>query len=94
MSNDNVGEDAQMLRRIETIEMYLKSLLALTMAPVLEEELSDDTAKAIYELVGVNTGQEIADKVGVSNATVSRALSRWAGMGILVKDGSHYTRVI
>jgi hypothetical protein len=74
------------------LEGLVATLVRVALRPVLEEELKEPSAQAIYEATGEKTAREIASAVGVGVATVSRTWTRWAALGLVVKDGTGYRR--
>jgi Fic family protein len=79
------------LRRIEEL---LATVVKAGLAPVLESELADKGQRFLYEHVGKLTGQELAKKSGLSTSTVSRTLQKWEQLGLLVKEGKGYRRIV
>jgi hypothetical protein len=74
------------------IEGLLRTLVRISMRSVMDEELKEPAARAIYEATGDHTAREIAAAAGIGVGTVSRTWSRWETMGLVVKDGTRYRR--
>lgn len=86
------GDEGALIAAVGRIENLLMILVRRAVQPVLEEELKDSTARAIYEATGEKTAREIAQATGVGVATVSRTWARWESLGLVVKEGSRYRR--
>jgi hypothetical protein len=74
------------------LEGLVSTLVRVALRPVLTEELKEPSAQVIYEGTGEKTAREIAIAAGVGVATVSRTWTRWAALGLIVKDGTGYRR--
>ena len=85
--------DSEVVARLERIEMLLAAIAKAQMRPALAEISKDHKTKQIYKLIGKHPGQDIAKKVGVSGATVSRALKNMESLGLIVKEGSQFRRL-
>ncbi len=73
----------------------LQILGRLQLRAVIEAELSDPKKKELYELTGgLLPVTKIAQKVGLSTGTISRTWQHWEDVGLLIKDGKSYRRVL
>ncbi|TKJ35706.1 MAG: hypothetical protein CEE38_13935 [Planctomycetes bacterium B3_Pla] len=80
--------------RLQRIEVLLTVLVKNQLSDVINKELGDSKKKKIYELTGKYSASEIGKKVGTSAMTVSRLWQGWENLGLLVKDGKGYRRII
>jgi hypothetical protein len=82
--------DVQVLRRIEE----LLALIARTMlSDRLDEILSDRNHRLLLEETGKLRVSQHAKKTGLSTG-ISRLWQKWVQIGLLVKDGKQYRRVL
>lgn len=86
------GSTDPVLASLLRLEVLVATLTRVALQPVLEKELKDPAAQVIYEATGEKTAREIASTAGVGLGTVSRTWARWAGLGLVVKDGTGYRR--
>lgn len=78
-------------RSNELLTVIAKALLA----PMIERELSDPKLAKLYELTGRDMPvQEIARVIRASATTISDAWQRWERLGLLVKDGRRYRKIL
>ena len=75
-------------------EALLKALVKLQMAPLLEKELEQEDDRKLYELTGKATQREIQKKLKMGPGRISATWARWEGMGLLVKEGNTYRKVV
>lgn len=79
---------------LKRIEESLYILVKTQLAPIFESELRDPKLAKIYEMTGNSSANEIAKKASCSATTVSGAWKRWEQMGLLIKDGKSYRKVL
>jgi len=77
-------------RTEELLEVIAKAL----MAPVMDTELADAKSAKLYELTGKASQAKIIEKLSMSSATISSTWKRWERMGLIVKDGKTYRKVL
>ena len=82
------------LERLDRIEHWLEIIAKTQLAPILEAELSDGRMSRLYDLTGKATAKELAKKLNCSLTTVSDSWKRWERLGLVVRDGRGYRRVI
>ncbi|HEY2934408.1 MAG TPA: helix-turn-helix domain-containing protein [Acidobacteriota bacterium] len=83
--------EVQALRRIEE----LLALIARTvLSDRLDEILSDRNHRLLLEETGKLPVSQLAKKTGLSTGTISRLWQKWEQIGLLVKDGKQYRRVL
>lgn len=88
---EEISEELEALRRIGEL---LGVLARRALADHLDEIMSDKNHRLILEQTGKLTAKQLADKIGTSAMTVSRLWQRWEQIGLLVKDGKQYRRVL
>lgn len=89
----SLSTSEQLVASLSRIEELLGILVRQSVRPALAQEFEDPISKAIYLATGDYTAREIAQKVGVGIATVSRAWARFEGLGLVMKEGSRYRRI-
>jgi transposase len=62
--------------------------------PVLQVELADPRMAELYDLTGTYSQREIKKKLNMSATTISEAWKRWERLGLLVREGQEYRRVV
>jgi hypothetical protein len=73
----------------------LQILVRVQLRAVIEAELSDPKRKDLYELTGGSLPvKQISEKVGLGTGTISRTWQHWEDVGLLIKDGKSYRRVL
>lgn len=76
------------------IKDYLEALVKINLIRILENEFKDSKFKTIYELTGVKSIKEISKKVNISTGAISNLWARWENLGILIKEGKRYRKVV
>jgi DNA-binding MarR family transcriptional regulator len=90
-NKDQITDELRTLKRIEE----LLALIAKAMrSEQLAEILIDKKHRLLYEGAGQFPVTELAKKTDLSPATISRLWQKWEQMGLLVKDGKQYRRVL
>lgn len=70
-------------------------LVKAQLRSIIETELSDNKRKELYVLTGDSVPiKKISERVGMSTGTISRIWQHWENVGLLIKDGKSYRRVI
>jgi biotin operon repressor len=70
-------------------------LVKAHLRPVIEAELSDSKRKELYLLTGGSVPiKKLSEKLGMSTGAISRVWQHWEDVGLLIKDGKSYRRVI
>jgi len=90
-TNQEESEELQALRRIEDL---LTVLARAALADRIDEIMSDKTYRLILEQTGRLTVTQLAERTGVSAMTISRLWQKWEQIGLLVKDGKRYRKVL
>ena len=76
------------------IEQMLAALVKLQACAVLEKELADETDRKLYELTGSATSRAIQKTLKIGQARISATWARWERMGLLIKKGRTYNKVV
>lgn len=79
---------------LQRIEELLNALLKVQLAPVLEKELSDGTKAKLYEATGQFGVVEMSKKLKRSTGWISGVWKSWEQLGLIVKDGGAYRRIL
>ena len=87
-------DNAEVLKSLSRIEQLLVLLTKTQLAPLLQQEFADPRMAQPYELTGSRGQREIKKKLNLSANTISDAWKRWEQMGLLVKEGQEYRRVL
>lgn len=73
----------------------LTTVAKVLMAPLLERELAEPKLAKLYDLTGKDLAvTALAKRLGMSSKTISVAWQRWERLGIVVKDGKRYRKVV
>jgi len=89
-----MSEQTEVLTCLRRIEDLLVALLKREVSDVLEKELSDDNMRKIYALTGECTARELSEETGLGIATISRVWQRWENLGLIVKEGKKYRKLL
>jgi hypothetical protein len=80
--------------RLARIEELLTALVKLALKETLREELSNPKAKTIYQRTGQSTRPQLEKLTKFSGGKISGLWQRWEQLGLLIKDGKSYRRLI
>ena len=74
----------------------LLTLLAkIAVTETLRRELASRKLQHLYRLTGQGLAvKQLSAKVGMAVGPISEAWQRWESLGLLIKDGKHYRRVL
>ena len=86
--------DDQVRESIARIEEHLATLVKLQMVPVLEKELQADFCRKLWPHTGKATIREIQKKLKCRPNKISETWKRWLQLGLVVKDGQTYRKVV
>ena len=89
-----MSEESDALAVLKRIELLLAALVKKQMSSILEQELSDDKKRELYLLTGKKTMRELVSQTNSSSATISGLWQRWESLGLLVKNGKKYVKVV
>lgn len=79
---------------LERIETWLALLARVQLRPVLEAELAPPGMARLYELTGTLSVTELGKKLGRATGSISNTWRRWEQLGLLVKEGRRYRKVL
>lgn len=91
MTNEKIGGDSQSLERLEEL---LKLIAKTLLSDKIEEIFGDKRQRILYEETGETPVKQLAKKTGFSAGKISNLWEKWERMGLLVKDGKQYRKVI
>ena len=87
--------ETDMISLAQRTNELLSVLVKIQLHDVLERELADPKRKRLYELTGGPlTVKEISKKVGMATGPISGTWQGWERLGLLIKEGKKYRRVI
>lgn len=89
-----MSQELDIVARLRRIEDLLTALVKSKLTSVIEQELSDPKMKKLYELTGECTVRELSKETGFSIATISRVWQRWENLGLIVKEGKKYRKLL
>ena len=89
-----MSKEPDTLVMLQRIESLLTVLVKIQLSDVLKEELADEEKKQLYTLTGKHGVTKLAKKTGFSAGKISGLWQRWEGLGLLVKKGKQYVKVI
>jgi DNA-binding MarR family transcriptional regulator len=87
-------DSAEILNKLARLEQLLLLLTRTQLEPVLQKEFADPKMRKLYDLTGTHGQREIKKELNMSANTISDAWKRWERMGLLVKEGQEYRKVI
>ncbi len=89
------GFDPDLGRLVQRTNELLTILAKVALAPLLREELDSPQRKELYRLTGTDLPvRDMAKRLGLSVGTISNTWQRWEELGLLVKDGKSYRRLL
>ena len=89
-----IPKHEDILAKLEKIEELLHAIFKSQLAPVLEKELGDQKMADLYEFTGTMSQSELKKKLKCSPNTITDAWKRWEQLGLLVKKGKQYRKVL
>lgn len=88
-------ENDSIVPLIKRTNELLEVLVKLQLGDVLQDELSEPKKRKLYELTGGSLARPaISTKVGMSGGSISGHWKRWEELGLLIKDGKSYKKVL
>jgi hypothetical protein len=72
----------------------LTTIAKAQIASILATELADPKKRKLYELTGRSTRREVMKKLGMSPSTISTTWQHWEQIGLVVKDGQQFRKVV
>ena len=89
-----MAEEPQAVAHLERIEELLEVLVKCSLAGVISRELTDPRMQSLYEFTGTLGVTEIAKKLRCSATIVCETWQKWERLGLLVKKGKRYRKVL
>lgn len=90
-----MNENADIAALITRTNELLTVLVKLQLRDALEIELADLKKRKLYEHTGGSLAvKAISAKIGMSAGAISGHWKRWEKLGLLIKDGASYRRVL
>lgn len=88
-------EEGSLVLLLRRTNELLEVLVKLQVTDVLQAELADPKKKQLYELTGGSLAvKAISSKIGMATGVISGNWKRWEQMGLLIKDGKSYRKVL
>lgn len=84
----------ELLKHLENIENNLTILVKLNIAQVINQVITDENEKILYEFTGIKKRADILEDLHISPNTVSDLWNLWYNLGILKKEGNSFKKVI
>lgn len=78
----------------QRVEELLRAIARAQFAPILQVELQDDKLAALYDMTGSTTAADAKKKLSIGTTKVVEAWKRWERLGLIVKDGKTYRKVL
>ena len=88
-------DESELIQEVRRTNELLSALVKIQLRDVLESELADKKKKRLYELTGGSLAvKEISKKVGMATGPISQTWQGWERLGLLIKEGKKYRRVL
>jgi len=82
------------LKILSRIAQLLEAVAKTVTAEKLAKAMSEPKLRVLYESTGHLSVRELAKRTGFSVGKISGIWSQWEQDGLLVKEGSSYSRVL
>jgi len=86
--------DEDLRAALQRIEELVRAIARVQIAMVLERELADEKMRQLYALTGTVTAGKVTKRLKCSATTVANAWQRWERLGLLVREGRRYRKVL
>jgi hypothetical protein len=87
-------EQEEVLASLKRIEELLTVLVKSELSGIIEKELSDSDMKKLYTITGNCTARQATKELDWSLGKISSIWQKWESLGLLVKDGQTYRKVL
>lgn len=87
-------ESNEIIETLKRTNELLELIAKISLGEVLEKELHDDKLIKLYELTGKESVTNIGKKIGISSGKISSIWKKWETIGLIVKDGQKYRRIL
>lgn len=84
----------EILETLERTNELLELIAKISLGKIIEKEVYDEKLKKLYELTGKESITSISKKIGISSGKISAIWKKWEAIGMIVKDGKSYRRII
>ena len=91
IKNEKLEDERQILERIEEL---LKLIAKTLLSDRIDAILGNKSHRILYEETGVTPVKQLAKKTGLSTGAISLLWQKWEKLGLLIKDGKHYSKVL
>ncbi len=89
-----MSQELDIVGRLRHIEDLLAALVKAHLSNVITKELNDPKMKKLYSLTGDYTIRELERKIGLPRSSISKVWQRWESLGLLIKEGKTYRKVL
>lgn len=89
-----MARESEILEALRRIEEWMMLSVKVQLSPIAERELSDSKMKELYAMTGDVSTQEIQKKLKLAAKTISDTWKRWEQLGLLIRDGKRYRKVL
>ena len=89
-----MNNEKDVIPHLQRIEELLNALLKTQLAPILEKEISDATKARLYKVIGKYGVVELSKKLDCSTGWISGVQKSWEQLGLIVKNGRTYRRIL
>ncbi len=89
-----MNKEEDIILCLHRIEKLLIALLKKQLSNIIENELSDPKIKILYNMTGKYTAREIVKKTDLSLGAISKIWKKWENLGLIIKDGKKYKKII
>jgi hypothetical protein len=87
-------EQEKVITSLTHIEELLTVLVKRYLSEIIEKELSNSDMKELYTITGNCSARQAAKKLDCSLGKISNIWQKWESLGLLVKDGKTYRKVL
>jgi hypothetical protein len=89
-----MDDDKPQLECLLRIEALLAALVRANFKETLAAISADRKLSRLFELTGRATVREASRKTGLGLGTISRAWQEWERLGLIIKDGTKYKKLV
>jgi len=94
VTRTNKPIEADHLLILRRIEELIRAIARATLSERLAEIMQDTDHRLLYEQAGYLSVKELAKRTGFSVGKISGLWGKWEQVGLLVKEGKQYRRVL
>jgi Ethanolamine utilization protein EutJ (predicted chaperonin) len=89
-----VTEQEEVLASLKRIEELLTVLVKSELSEIVEKEMRNSDMERLYAITGNCSARQAAKKLDCSLGKISNIWQKWESLGLLVKDGKTYRKVL